>query len=228
VKTLVLDIGGSHVKCLATDQQKPTRFRSGSKMSAAEMTRRVLQLAKNWDYHAVSIGFPGPVRDGRILREPFNLGPGWVDFDFQAAFARPVKIVNDAAMQALGAYEGGRMLFLGLGTGLGSTLIIDGFVVALELGHLPYRNGRTYEEHLGARARERRGNKKWRRDVERVTCDLRAALVAEYVVIGGGNARHLKRLPPKTQRGGNADAFAGGFRLWERRRGRRRRLTTVG
>ena len=228
MKTLVLDIGGSHVKCLATDQEKPTRFKSGSGMSADEMTRRVLSLTKDWDYHAVSIGYPGPVRDGRILREPFNLGRGWVEFDFQAAFARPVKIVNDAAMQALGAYAGGTMLFLGLGTGLGSTLIVDGVVVALELGHLPYRHGRTYEEHLGARARERRGNKKWRRDVERVVCELRAALVAEYVVIGGGNAKHLKRLPPETLRGGNADAFTGGFRLWERRRlGRRRRVTVA-
>ncbi|HSE13202.1 MAG TPA: ROK family protein [Rudaea sp.] len=224
MKTLVIDIGGSHVKCLATDRKKPVRFKSGPRLAPDEMVRKVLKIARDWRFHAVSIGYPGIVRRGRIVAEPHNLGAGWVDFNFQAAFQRPVKIINDAAMQALGAYQGGTMLFLGLGTGLGSALIVDGAIATMELGHLPYRDGRTYEEHLGDKARKRIGNRKWRSRVEQVLEDLSKALQPEYVVLGGGNVRHVKRLSPPIVRGGNADAFTGGFRLWERRRntGRRR------
>ena len=182
------------------------------------MVKKVLKITKGWRFHAVSIGYPGVVRGGIIAVEPHNLGPGWVGFDFQAAFGRPVKLINDAAMQALGAYRGGSMLFLGLGTGLGTTLIVDGVIVPMELGHLPYRHGHSYEDHVGERARKRHGNKQWRRNVEQVLEDLRQALLPDYIVLGGGNVAHLKALPPQTRRGGNADAFTGGFRLWQRAR----------
>lgn len=218
VKILVVDVGGSHVKCIATDQKSPVKFKSGPKLTPDEMVTKVLKITKGWRFHAVSIGYPGVVRRDRIVREPPNLGSGWVGFNFQAAFERPIKMINDAAMQALGAYEGGAMLFLGLGTGLGSALIIDGVIAAMELGHLPYADGHTYEDHVGEKARKRLGNKKWRHEVEQVVEGFRKALLPDYIVLGGGNASHLKRLPPQTLRGGNADAFAGGFRLWERKR----------
>jgi predicted NBD/HSP70 family sugar kinase len=217
-RILVIDVGGSHVKCHLGRRSKPTRFRSGPTLRPEQMVKKVLKITKGWRYEVVSMGYPGVVRRGAIAAEPHNLGPGWVGFDFRAAFGRPVRIINDAAMQALGAYTGGSMLFLGLGTGLGTTMIIDHVIAAMELGHLPYRSGRNYEDHVGEPARKRLGNKHWRLEVERVLEDLRQALLPEYVVLGGGNVSHLRSLPAQTRRGGNADAFAGGLRLWERKR----------
>ena len=179
------------------------------------MVRKVLKITENWRFGAVSIGYPGVVRRGAVAAEPHNLGTGWVGFDFQAAFGRPVQLINDAAMQALGAYTGGTMLFLGLGTGLGTTLIVDGAIAAMELSHLPYRHGRNFEEYVGERARKRHGNKRWRQDVEQVLMDLRQAMLPEYVVLGGGNVARMHKLPPRTRRGRNAHAFKGAFRLWE-------------
>ncbi len=212
----MIDVGGSHVKCQLSGRRKFAKFDSGPRMTPAWMARKVLKITSEWSFHAVSIGYPGVVQGGAISVEPHNLGRGWVGFDFQEAFGCPVRIINDAAMQALGTYRGGRMLFLGLGTGLGSALIVEGVIVPMELGHLPYRDGRNYEEHVGERARKRSGHKQWRRDVEQVLEDLRQALLPDYVVLGGGNVSHVKRLPPQTRRGGNADAFTGGFRLWQR------------
>ncbi|HKA45648.1 MAG TPA: ROK family protein [Burkholderiales bacterium] len=216
VKVLVLDVGGSHVKCIASGRRVPVRFRSGPKLTPARMVRNVLRVTSGWRYDAVSIGYPGVVRNGRIVREPHNLGSGWIGFDFQAAFGCPVRIINDAAMQALGSYAGGKMLFLGLGTGLGSTLIIDDVIAPLELGHLRYGNGRDYEDFVGEKARRRLGNKKWRRKVRHVVVGFRKALLPDCIVLGGGNAVHLKRLPARTRRVDNACAFLGGFRLWKR------------
>ena len=215
VKILVLDVGGSHVKCFANDRKRQCRFESGDRMSADEMVKEVLKLTRGWRYDAVSIGYPGVVRGGAIAREPHNLGRGWIGFDFQAAFGRPVRIVNDAAMQALGAYQGGHMLFLGLGTGLGSALIVDGVIAAMELGHLRYGNGRDYEHYVGNRGRKRLGGKKWRAKVHEVVLEFRDALLPDDIVLGGGNVHRLKRLPPHTRRGGNHDAFQGGLRLWD-------------
>ena len=179
------------------------------------MVAQVKRLTADWDYKAVSMGYPGPVTHGRPLREPLNLGPGWMRFDFQKAFGCPVKIINDAAMQALGSYQGGRMLFLGLGTGLGSAMIVDGVLEPMELAHLPYRK-RTYEDYLGLRGLQRLGKKKkWERHVFKVVEILREGLEADYVVLGGGNVKKLKNLPPKARRGDNQNAFLGGFRLWE-------------
>ncbi len=226
-RILVIDVGGSHVKCHLGRRSKPARFSSGPTLTPEQMVKKVLKITRGWRYEVVSIGYPGVVRRGAIAAEPHNLGPGWVGFDFRAAFRRPVKLINDAAMQALGAYTGGSMLFLGLGTGLGTTLIVDNVIAAMELSHLPYRNGQNYEDYVGARARKRRGNKLWRGDVERALEDLRQALLPEYVVLGGGNVAHLRRLPAQTRRGGNADAFAGGLRLWERERSPHRRYTQL-
>jgi polyphosphate glucokinase len=184
-------------------------------MTAKEMVARVLRETAGWEYSVVSIGYPGPVLHNKPAAEPHNLGPGWVGFDFEKAFGRPIKIVNDAAMQALGAYRGGRMLFLGLGTGLGSAVVADGVLLAMELAHLPYKKDRTYEDYLGNRGLKKRGVKKWRKHVNNVVRQLKNALVAEYVVLGGGNARRVDKLPEATIRGRNADAFRGGFLLWE-------------
>jgi polyphosphate glucokinase len=183
-------------------------------MTAEAMVRVAKKTAKDWDYDVVSIGYPGPVVHGRLLREPHNLAPGWVNFDFQRAFGRPVKIVNDAAMQALGSYKGGRMLFLGLGTGLGSAMIVDGLLEPMELAHLPYKNGRTYEDYVGIRGLKRLGTKKWQQHVAKVVRQLRDALMVEEVVLGGGNVKKLDHLPPGARLGNNANAFAGGFRIW--------------
>lgn len=213
LRVLVIDVGGSHVKILSTEQTTPTKFASGPKLTAASMTSRVLRLTDGWAYDVVSIGYPGRVLQGRPLAEPHNLGCGWVGFDFQVAFKRPIRLVNDAAMQALGGYLGGKMLFLGLGTGLGSALVTDGLVEPMELGHLPYRK-RTFEDYIGSRGLDRFGNAKWRRYVDDVIARLVAAIGPEDVLIGGGNARKLKTLPPGCRRGDNADAFMGGFRLW--------------
>jgi predicted NBD/HSP70 family sugar kinase len=212
---LVIDVGGTHVKVLATGQKNPVKIASGPKMTAKRMVKAVLSAAAGLDYSAVSIGYPGPVIHGRPLSEPHNLGGGWVGFDFQKAFGRPVKLTNDAAMQALGIYEGGRMLFLGLGTGLGSAMIVEGVLEPMELAHLPYKKGRTYEDYLGLRGIERLGKKKWRRHVTQVITTLKDALGADYVVLGGGNSKLLKELPPGARLGDNATAFAGGVRLWK-------------
>jgi predicted NBD/HSP70 family sugar kinase len=214
----VLDVGGSHVKCLASGRKTHVEFKSGPRMTPQAMVESVLKITRGWRFEAVSIGYPGVVSRGVIAREPHNLGRGWVGFDFQKAFGCPVKIINDAAMQALGDYQGGRLLFLGLGTGLGSALIVDGAIEPMELGHLRYSKKHVYEHHLGEHGRRRLGNRKWRAKVAAAVKEFRDALLPEDIVLGGGNAERLDRLPPHTRRGENAAAFAGGFRLWEARR----------
>jgi polyphosphate glucokinase len=213
---LVIDVGGTHVKVLATGQREGREILSGPTMTARRMVRDVKRLTADWKYEAVSIGYPGPVSHGRPLREPFNLGAGWMGFNFRKAFGCPVKVVNDAAMQALGSYHGGSMLFLGLGTGLGSALIVDGLLEPTELAHLPYKK-KTYEDYIGLRGLKRLGRKKWLRHVRKVVEILRDALEVDYVVLGGGNAKKLRAedLPRKTRLGDNRNAFLGGFRLWE-------------
>jgi polyphosphate glucokinase len=213
-KILVIDVGGTHVKVLVTGMRTPIKIDSGPSFTATDMVRDVKAALKDRKYDAVSIGYPGPVVHGRPLREPYNLGGGWVGFNFRKAFGKPVKIVNDAAMQALGSYEGGRMLFLGLGTGLGSAMIVNRILQPMELAHLPYQNGKTYEDYLGLRGLQRLGRKKWERKVLTIVTQLREALEAEYVVLGGGNVKKLKKLPEKTSLGNNENAFLGGFRLW--------------
>jgi len=212
---LVVDIGGTHVKILATGQKERREFVSGPTLTARQMVTGVRKLARGWKHDVVSIGYPGPVLRDRPVAEPRNLGRGWVGFDFEKAFRRPVKIVNDAAMQALGSYKRGKMLFLGLGTGLGSTMVVDGIVEPMELGHLPYKKG-VYEEYVGVRGLEKYGKSKWRRHVADVVARLIAALEPDDVVLGGGNAKELKELPPGCRAGDNANAFLGGFRLWEK------------
>jgi len=214
MKILVVDVGGTHVKILATGQREHRQADSGPKMTARRMVSVVKRLSADWSYDHVAIGYPGPVVHGRVVAEPRNLGHGWVGFDFRRAFGRPVKMINDAAMQALGSYRGGRMLFLGLGTGLGSALIINGVVEPMELAHLPYKKGRTFEEYVGVRGLKRLGKRRWRKCVLDVVERLRAALNAEDIVIGGGNARRLKAAPPGSRLGDNDRAFLGGFRLW--------------
>jgi polyphosphate glucokinase len=216
MRILAVDVGGTHVKVLATGQREPREFPSGPTLTARQMVRKVKRLVGDWKYDAVSIGYPGPVIHGRPLREPHNLGCGWVGFNFRKAFGRPVQVINDAAMQALGSYRGGRMLFLGLGTGLGSAMIVDGIIQPMELAHLPYKKGKTYEDYLGLRGLKRLGKKKWRRYVGDVVEELKEALEIEYVVLGGGNAKKLKKLPPDTRLGDNRNAFLGAFRLWEK------------
>ena len=214
MRILVIDIGGSHVKVLATGRNVPIKIPSGPTMTAKEMVLRVRQAVAGWKFEAVSIGYPGAVWHGKPVIEPRNLGGGWVGFNFRRAFGCPVKVINDAAMQALGSYKGGRMLFLGLGTGLGSALIIDGVLEPMELAHLPYKKGRTYEEYVGQTGLDRLGKKKWRRHVVDVMARLKAALEVDDVVVGGGNAKCLRRLPAGVRRGSNAHAFIGGYRLW--------------
>jgi polyphosphate glucokinase len=214
-RILVIDVGGTHVKVRATGQREERRIPSGSQMTASKMARETKRVVKDWQYDLVSIGYPGPVVHGRPLLEPHNLAGGWVGFDFGKAFGRPVKVINDAAMQALGSYDGGRMLFLGLGAGLGSAMIVDGTLEPMELAHLPYKNGRTYEAYVGLRGMQRLGKKHWRRCVSDVVKRLRDALGAEYVVLGGGNAKKVKKLPPGARLGDNRNAFIGGIRLWK-------------
>jgi polyphosphate glucokinase len=213
-RVLVVDVGGNNVKILASGQNVRRSFPSGPKMTPKDMISGVKRLAADWEYDAVSIGYPGPVLRGRPVAEPRNLGCGWVGFDFAHAFGRPVKIVNDAAMQALGSYRGGKMLFLGLGTGLGSTMIVAGSIEPMELGHLPYRKS-TYENYVGRAGLKRHGKKKWRRHVADVVKRLIAALQPDETVIGGGNVRKLAELPPHSRAGDNANAFRGGLRLWQ-------------
>jgi polyphosphate glucokinase len=214
MNVLAVDVGGTHVKVLVSGQSEARKFDSGATLDPKRMVVGVQKIADGWSYDALSIGYPGPVLHNRPVAEPHNLGRGWVGFDFKTAFARPVKLINDAAMQALGSYKGGKMLFLGLGTGLGSTLIVDGNVEPMELGHLPYKK-HTYEDYVGERGLVRLGKSKWQRDVANVVALLTAALEPEDVVLGGGNAKLLEKLPPGCRLGENANAFAGGFRLWE-------------
>ena len=214
MKILAVDVGGTHVKILATGQTQKREIASGPAMTARQMVSAVKKLAKGWAYDALSVGFPGPVLHGRPVAEPHNLGPGWTGFDFASAFGLPVKVVNDAAMQALGSYRGGRMLFLGLGTGLGTAMIVNGIVEPMELGHLPYKKG-TFEDYVGDAGLHRAGKKRWRKLVKDVIERLVAATEPDDVVIGGGNLVHLKTLPKGCRAGNNDNAFAGGFRMWD-------------
>ena len=211
---LAIDVGGTHVKVLVSGQDEPRKFDSGPDLTAEAMVRGVKEAAEGWEFDSVAMGYPGIVLRGRPITEPANLGPGWVGFDYESAFGRPVKIVNDAAMQALGSYKGGRLLFLGLGTGLGSAMVVDGVVEPLELAHMPYRKG-TFEDYVGEKGFKRLGKKRWRKRVEDVIETLTNATEPTDVVIGGGNVNKLKGLPPKARAGGNEFAFLGGFRLWE-------------
>ena len=215
MNVLVIDVGGTHVKVLATGQDVHREFKSGPALTPKRMISGVRKLASDWKYDVVSVGYPGPVLHNRPVSEPWNLGKGWAGFNFGAAFKRPVKVVNDAAMQALGSYKRGKMLFLGLGTGLGSALIVDGIVEPMELGHLPYKKA-TFEDYVGNRGLEKYGKKKWRRYVADVVNHLVAAIEPDEVVLGGGNVRKLKKLPPGCRAGDNAKAFVGGFRLWKK------------
>jgi polyphosphate glucokinase len=211
---LVVDVGGSHVKVLASDELEPRRADSGPDLTAAQMVEAAKSLAADWTWDCVSVGVPSPVHGGRVVAGPVNLGEGWVGFDYAGAFGKPTKVVNDAAMQALGSYEGGRMLFLGLGTGLGTALVANGFVQPMELAHLPYKKA-TFEDYVGSAGLATRGKKRWRQDVADVVVQLSAALEPDYVVLGGGNAKKLDALPPKARLGSNENAFTGGFRLWD-------------
>jgi polyphosphate glucokinase len=211
---LTVDVGGSKVKALLSGQEEPRRVESGPTFTPEQMVAAVGELAADWSWERISIGVPTPVHGGHVVHDPVNLGEGWVGFDFAEAFGKPTRVVNDAAMQALGSYDGGAMLFLGLGTGLGSALVTHGLVQPMELGHMPYRK-RTFEDYVGEAALERQGKKRWRQDVADVVATLTAALRPEYVVIGGGNADKLKELPPNARLGNNFNAFIGGFRLWD-------------
>ena len=212
-EVLAVDVGGTHVKMLVNGGTEKRRFVSGPELTPDEMVKAILERTQDWEYGAITIGVPAPVLADRVVHEPFNLGRGWVGFDFGASFGKPTKVLNDAAMQAFGSYEGGRMLFLGLGTGLGSTMIVDGIIEPMELGHLPYRDA-TFEDYVGLRGLKRLGKADWREVVRDVVERLSAALEPEYVVVGGGNAKLLAELPPNTRLGRNDDAFLGGFRVW--------------
>jgi polyphosphate glucokinase len=214
MKVLVIDIGGTNIKVASSDNLVPIKIVSGPTMNATQMVQQVLAATVAWDYDVVSIGYPGPVTHDRPLAEPHNLAPGWIDYPYKKAFRKPIRFINDAAMQALGGFHGGRMLFLGIGTGLGSALVNDETVISLELAHLPYKNGKTYEEYIGLGGLERRGKKRWRKSVLDVVALLRAAFVADYVLLGGGNAKLMKDLPEGVIVGANANAVAGGIKLW--------------
>jgi polyphosphate glucokinase len=214
-KILAVDVGGSHVKLLLSGgASDPRRFPSGANLGPQEMVDSILTVTADWRYDVVSIGVPAVVHGGRVVSEPANLGTGWVGFDFQTALGKPTKVVNDAAMQALGSYEGGKMLFLGLGTGLGSALVVNGSVEPMELGHLPFRKA-TFEDYVGERSRERLSDKKWKKAVAEAIARLTAALEPDYVVLGGGNAKKVGELPPNVRLGANDNAFVGAFRLWD-------------
>jgi polyphosphate glucokinase len=213
---LVIDVGGTNVKLMGTGQKEPVKFPSGPGLTAAKMVKLVKLATTDWKYDCVSLGYPGPIINSHPLREPHNLGGGWVGFDFGKAFGCPVKLINDASMQALGSYDGGRMLFLGLGTGLGSAMVVDGNLEPMELAHLEYKKGKTYEDYTGLRGLEWLGKKKWRQHVAKIVKKLKEALEADYVVVGGGNAKKLKEVPPGARLGSNGNAFIGGFRMWEK------------
>jgi polyphosphate glucokinase len=215
-RVLAIDVGGSHVKVRVSGRRNLRQFESGPDLTAAQMVKGVHKLTGDWTYDAVSVGYPGPVLHGKVIAEPHNLGRGWVGFDFSKAFGRPTRVMNDAAMQAVGSYEGGRMLFLGLGTGLGTALVVDGVVEPMELAHLPFKKGRSYEDYIGEGGRRRLGAKKWRKAVKEVVKQLATVLEADYVVLGGGNARKLQKLPMNARLGNNDYAFIGGFRLWRK------------
>ena len=215
MQILAVDIGGSHVKVLASGQTEPRRMDSGRDLTAGAMVAGVKALAADWAYDVISMGFPGQVVHNMPAHEPVNLGTGWIGFDYEAAFGKPIRIINDAAMQALGSYEGGRMLFLGVGTGLGSAMIVDSQLEPMELGHLPYKNGKTYEDYIGQRGLDRLGKKRWREEVLKVIDTFRTALQPDYIILGGGHAKRRKELPPGVRLGDNANAFLGGFRLWQ-------------
>jgi polyphosphate glucokinase len=212
---LVIDVGGTNVKMFMSCFKEPAKVPSGPTMTVRKMVAIVKTTTADWTYDRISIGYPGPIINGRPLREPHNLGGGWVGFDYKKAFGVPVKIMNDASMQALGSYEGGRMLFLGLGTGLGSAMIVDGVLQPMELAHLSYKKGKTYEDYLGVRGLKKSGKKKWRKNVAKITEKLKEALAADYVVLGGGNSKKLKKVPEGARLGKNDNAFKGGFRVWE-------------
>jgi polyphosphate glucokinase len=212
---LAVDVGGSHVKVLATGQSTSRRMDSGPQMNAAAMVQGVKDMTADWAYDVVSLGYPGQVVHNRPAHDPVNLGKGWTGFDYPGAFARPVRVINDAAMQALGSYQGGRMLFIGVGTGLGSAMIVDGQLEPMELGHLQYKKRMTYEDYIGERGLLRLGKKAWRREVYAVIDAFRHALQPDYIVLGGGNAKLMKELPPDVRRGDNNNAFIGGFRMWD-------------
>jgi len=214
---LAVDVGGQHVKVLVSSQTEPRHIDSGPDLNAATMVKGVRQLTSDWQYDVVSLGYPGQVVHNMPAHEPVNLGPGWIGFDYAAAFERPTRVINDAAMQALGSYEGGRMLFLGVGTGLGSAMIVDGQLEPMELGHLPYKKGRTYEDYIGLRGLQRLGKKRWREEVYTVIDVFRKALQPGYIVLGGGNAKLIRTLPADVHRGDNHNAFTGGFRLWDQK-----------
>lgn len=214
MKVLVIDIGGNNVKMLASGHKQPLKFPSGRSLTPERMVAGVKRLAANWQYDVISIGVPGPVLQGRLILDPNNLGPGWVGFDFSAAFGAPVKLVNDAALQALGSYRGGKMLFLGLGTGLGTALVIDGVAESRELARYPYRKG-TLEDYVGVHGMKRLGKKKWRKEVDKIATEFVRKIHVDDVVLGGGNVKKLKKLPEGCRAGENANAFIGGFRLWE-------------
>ena len=215
MNVLVIDIGGTNVKALATGETEFRSFPSGPKLTPEQMVSGVQKLADGWDYEAISIGYPGVVRQEKVVSEPNNLGDGWVGFDFEAAFKLPVQLVNDAALQALGSYQNGKLLFLGLGTGLGSALVVEGILEPMELGHLPYKKKSTFEDYVGIRGLEKHGRKKWQRSVIDIVNRLSAALEPDEVVLGGGNVNRLKKLPENCRVGDNANAFIGGFRLWQ-------------
>ncbi|MFM7152321.1 MAG: ROK family protein [Gemmataceae bacterium] len=213
---LVVDVGGTNVKIKLHGNSELRKFPSGADLTPSTMVRGVLTLAEGWNFDRVSVGYPGPVIHGHIAKEPVNLGPGWLGMDFTAGFGRPTRVMNDAAMQALGSYQGGRMLFLGLGTGLGNCLVYDNVVAPMELGHLPYKKGKTFEDFVGNAGMKRLGRRKWQAMVFDVVQRLRDALLPEYVVLGGGNVKKLDELPPGCRQGDNENAFVGGVRLWER------------
>jgi polyphosphate glucokinase len=215
MKILVIDIGGTNIKVASSDKLVPVKIPSGPTMTAAQMTKDVLAATRDWEYDCISIGYPGPVVHDRPLAEPHNLAPGWVGFSYQKAFGKPLRFINDAAMQALGGYKGGRMLFLGIGTGMGSAMIFDGVVIPLELAHLPYRKDRTYEDYVGLRGLERRGAERWRKSVIDVIERLRAALICDTVLLGGGNAKLMEDLPSHVTLGANSNAIDGGIKLWQ-------------
>jgi polyphosphate glucokinase len=217
MRVLAIDIGGTNVKILATGQKTPRKFASGPTLTPKKMVAGVKALAAGWKYDAIAIGYPGRVRDGRITSQAHNLGRGWIGFDFKSAFGRPVRIINDAAMQALGSHKRGLLLFLGLGTGLGAALVAEGVVIPMELAHLSFKNG-TYEDYLGLRALKRLGRKKWQKYVEFGAARMIEAVGPDDVVLGGGNVKKLKKLPKGCRAGSNANAFIGGFRLWEAKR----------
>jgi len=211
---LAVDVGGSHVKALTSKESERRRFKSGPELTAEQMVAGVLKAVDGWSWDVASVGIPTPVRGGKVVAEPVNLGEGWVGFDFEGALGKPTKVINDATMQAVGSYEGGRMLFLGLGTGLGSTMITDGVIEPLELGHLPFRK-KTFEDYVSEHALEKYGKKKWTEAVFETVQQLAAAMEPDYVVLGGGGAEGLDELPPGCRLGDNQNAFLGGFRLWD-------------